>query len=49
VNLVVAASTQPVAATKIYRFFAWILSKADVFVTKGGMAALWRGPAVKLQ
>ena len=33
-NLVVAASTQPVAATKVY--FAWILSKADVFVTNGG-------------
>jgi len=33
---VVAASAQPVAATKVYRFFAWILSKADVFVTNGG-------------
>jgi UDP:flavonoid glycosyltransferase YjiC (YdhE family) len=32
---VVAASTQPVAATKVYRFFAWILSKADVFVANG--------------
>jgi hypothetical protein len=42
VNLVVAASTQPVAATKIYRFFAWSLSKADVFVTKGGGGAMAR-------
>jgi len=39
VNLVVAASTQPVAATKVHRFFARILSKADVFATDGGMAA----------